>query len=87
MNSKHVSGISGVSTILKISPMKILVNAKQLQDFLLFREIWMPPEIRQSSSAPVANNKHTTIPELLNPEISGSRSNWSIPMERHRVHC
>lgn len=55
MNSKHVSGISGVSTILKISPMKILVNAKQLQDFLLFREIWLPPEIRQSSSAPVAN--------------------------------
>lgn len=55
MNSKHVSGISGLSTILKISPMKILVNAKQLQDFLLFREIWMPAEIRQSSSAPVAN--------------------------------
>jgi hypothetical protein len=55
MNSKHVSGISGVSTILKISPMKVLVNAKQLQDFLLFREIWMPPEIRQSSSAPVTN--------------------------------
>lgn len=56
MNSKHVSGISGISTILKISPMKILVNAKQLQDFLLFREIWMPPEIRQSSSAPVTNS-------------------------------
>jgi hypothetical protein len=55
MNSKHVSGTSGVSTILKISPMKILVNAKQLQDFLLFREIWMPSEIRRSSSAPVAN--------------------------------
>ena len=55
MNSKHVSGISGLSTILKISPMKILINAKQLQDFLLFREIWIPPEIRQSSSAPVTN--------------------------------
>jgi hypothetical protein len=52
MNSKHVSGISGVSAILKISPMKVLVNAKQLQDFLLFREIWVPPEIRQSSSVP-----------------------------------
>jgi len=54
MNSKHVSGTSGLSAILKISPMKVLVNAKQLQDFLLFREIWVPPEIRQSSptSAP-----------------------------------
>lgn len=52
MNSKHVSGTSGVSAILKISPMKVLVNAKQIQDFLLFREIWVPPEIRQSSPAP-----------------------------------
>ena len=52
MNSKHVSGTSGVSAILKISPMKVLVNAKQLQDFLLFREIWVPPEIRQTTSAP-----------------------------------
>jgi hypothetical protein len=52
MNSKHVSGISGVSTILKISPMKILVNAKQIQDFLLFREIWVPSEIRQQTTTP-----------------------------------
>jgi hypothetical protein len=53
MNSKHVSGTSGVSAILKISPMKVLVNAKQLQDFLLFREIWVPVEIRQNPSPPV----------------------------------
>ncbi len=54
MNSKHVSGVSGVSAIVKVSPMKVTVNAKQLQDFLLFREIWMPSEVRQGSSAPVA---------------------------------
>ncbi|KAL3418260.1 fermentation associated protein [Phlyctema vagabunda] len=53
MNSKHVSGTSGVSAILNISPMKALVNAKQLQDFLLFREIWVPPEIRQGSATPM----------------------------------
>jgi hypothetical protein len=52
MNSKHVSGTSGVSAILKISPMKVLVNAKQLQDFLLFREIWIPIEIRQARTTP-----------------------------------
>jgi hypothetical protein len=57
MNSKHVSGTSGVSAILKISPMKVLVNAKQLQDFLLFREIWVPPEIRQTASpAPTSSS-------------------------------
>ena len=52
MNSKHLSGTSGLSAILKISPMKVLVNAKQLQDFLLFREIWVPLEIRQTAPTP-----------------------------------
>ncbi|KAI5918618.1 hypothetical protein F4810DRAFT_691377 [Camillea tinctor] len=60
MNSKHVSGTSGLSAILKVSPMKVAINARQLQDFLLFREIWMPREIRQGSAAPVA--KATTEP-------------------------
>lgn len=54
MNSKHVSGISGVSAILKFSPMEVSVNAKQLQDFLLFREIWIPRDVRQTSTNPMA---------------------------------
>ncbi|KAI9672470.1 MAG: hypothetical protein M1817_003236 [Caeruleum heppii] len=49
MNSKHVSDTGGLSTILKVSPMKAQINARQLQDFLLFREIWVPPEIRHAS--------------------------------------
>ena len=52
MNSKHVSAAKGLSAILKISPMKAQINAKQLQDFLLFREIWIPIEMRHSSSNP-----------------------------------
>ena len=51
MNSKHVSTTNGISAILNVSPMKAQVNAKQSQDFLLFREIWVPPEIRRSSAA------------------------------------
>lgn len=54
MNSKHVSGTSGASAILKFSPMEVSVNAKQLQDFLLFREIWIPRDIRQTSTNPMA---------------------------------
>ncbi|ETI27949.1 hypothetical protein G647_00398 [Cladophialophora carrionii CBS 160.54] len=46
MNSRHVSATTGISAILNISPMKTDINAKQLQDFLLFREIWYPPELR-----------------------------------------
>ncbi|KAG5947954.1 hypothetical protein E4U53_006365 [Claviceps sorghi] len=49
MNSKHFSGTSGVSAILNVSPMKVAVNAKQVQDFLLFREIWYPKELRQKA--------------------------------------
>ena len=54
LNSRHLSGTSGVSAILKIDPMRTQINARQLQDFLLFREIWIPPEIRQSNTAPAA---------------------------------
>ena len=53
MNSKHVSGISGVSAILNVSPMAVSVNAKQAQDFFLFREIWYPSELRKGPVMPV----------------------------------
>ncbi|KAI8960703.1 hypothetical protein F5Y11DRAFT_328859 [Daldinia sp. FL1419] len=61
MNSKHVSGTSGVSAILKVSPMEVAINAKQLQDFLLFREIWIPGEVRQGAAAPVSTVAAETV--------------------------
>ncbi|KAL8836133.1 MAG: hypothetical protein Q9176_006513 [Flavoplaca citrina] len=48
MNSKHIGGANGISVITQISPMKVFVNAKQLQDFLLFREIWVPRDIQKT---------------------------------------
>ncbi|KAF2736772.1 hypothetical protein EJ04DRAFT_575176 [Polyplosphaeria fusca] len=64
MNSKHLSGKSGISAILKVNPMALQINARQLQDFLLFREIWLPPEIRQSSK-PAASAANTEPQEYL----------------------
>ncbi|KAL8701647.1 MAG: hypothetical protein Q9224_000403 [Gallowayella concinna] len=52
MNSKHIGAANGISVITQISPVKIFVNAKQLQDFLLFREIWVPADIRKPAPAP-----------------------------------
>ncbi len=54
MNSKHVGAANGISVITQISPMKVFVNAKQMQDFLLFREIWVPTDVRKAAppSAP-----------------------------------
>ncbi|KAF2817037.1 uncharacterized protein BDZ99DRAFT_564845 [Mytilinidion resinicola] len=61
MNSKHLSGTSGISAILKINPMRTQINARQLQDFLLFREIWIPLEIRKASKQTQTNA--TTEPQ------------------------
>ena len=41
MNSKHLRNTSGISAILRVSPMAMALNAKQVQDFMLFREIWL----------------------------------------------
>ncbi|KAI3335863.1 hypothetical protein F4824DRAFT_462712 [Ustulina deusta] len=60
MNSKHVSGTSGLYAIIKMSPMKVAINARQVHDFLLFREIWIPREVRQGSTAPVVEETRET---------------------------
>ncbi|KAF2101704.1 hypothetical protein NA57DRAFT_34014, partial [Rhizodiscina lignyota] len=63
INSKHLSGTAGISAILKISPMRTQVNARQLQDFLLFREIWFPQEIRQVPEEPPKPVETTAAPQ------------------------
>ena len=49
MNSRHVSNLKGISAILQFSPMTLYVNARQLNDFLLFREIWFPSDTKDPS--------------------------------------
>ncbi|KAL8971001.1 MAG: hypothetical protein Q9183_001264 [Haloplaca sp. 2 TL-2023] len=51
MNSKHLGAPTGISVISQISPVKVNVNVKQSQDFLLFRDIWLPADIRKSAAA------------------------------------
>ncbi|KAL8653572.1 MAG: hypothetical protein Q9210_002011 [Variospora velana] len=53
MNSRHLGAPKGISVITQISPTKVNVNVKQLQDFLLFREIWVPADIRKPAPAPL----------------------------------
>ncbi|EMD62359.1 hypothetical protein COCSADRAFT_120949 [Bipolaris sorokiniana ND90Pr] len=64
VNSKHLNGTSGISAILKINPTALQINARQLQDFLLFREIWIPPEIRRASK-PTPENANSEPQEYL----------------------
>ena len=52
MNSKHVSNADGISAIARFTPVKVSINAKQVHDFLIFREIWVPAEVRASNPSP-----------------------------------
>lgn len=70
MNSKHVSGTSGVSAILSVSPMKISINAKQVQDFLLFREIWYPKDVRAAAAGAGAEST-PPVPKLVTETSQG----------------
>lgn len=60
LNSKHLNGSDGLSCIMKLSPVKSQLNIKQFQDFLLFREIWLPEEMRRSSPAPVVQTSESS---------------------------
>ena len=64
MNNKHLSGTPGVSAILSFHPTRIFINGKQFQDLLLFREIWLPPEIRNAA----ASRTESTSPLSTRPE-------------------
>jgi len=55
MNSKHLKGTSGISAIIKANPSRAQVNARQIGDALLFREIWLPPEIMPEAAPAVAD--------------------------------
>ena len=62
MNSKHLGRKNGMSAILRVSPMKVAVNAKQVQDSLLFKEIWLP------------SNNETSTSETVQPEPSETQT-------------
>jgi hypothetical protein len=65
MNSRHVSGTSGLFAILQISPMKTKLSVKQLQDFMLFREIWLPEEARATTTPNAASQVPETHAHLV----------------------
>ena len=63
VSSKHVSAANGLCVIIKFSPLELQVNARQLQDVLLFRDIWYPQEVRPSQG--VSGFSPTTEPQAF----------------------
>ena len=83
MNSKHVSSAKGLSAILRMGPMTMIINAKQLHDFLLFREIWVPMEMRHSkpSSATLAKTESQAFAVQRYHEVAASGAfPWNITL-------
>lgn len=65
MNSKHLGRKNGMSAILRVSPMKVAVNAKQVQDSLLFKEIWLPSANTTTSSESVQPEPSEAQPYIV----------------------
>ncbi|KAJ5826308.1 hypothetical protein N7474_003446 [Penicillium riverlandense] len=80
MNSKHLGRTSGMSAILRVSPMKVSLNAKQVQDSLLFREIWFPSDDEPSSSSsppPTPSEAQTYIVQRYQQVAAASVFPWN----------
>lgn len=89
MNSKHVSTSSGISAILKVSPTNVQINAKQVQDFLLFREIWVPPDESpvQSTSAQGSSEEQDYVVQRYQQMATAGAFPWNsvIAVEKLQV--
>ncbi|KAJ5084003.1 hypothetical protein NUU61_008582 [Penicillium alfredii] len=80
INSKHLGRHSGMSAILRVSPMKVSLNAKQVQDSLLFREIWLPSDDEPASSPasePEPSEPQTYIVQRYQQVASASAFPWN----------
>ncbi|OKL58000.1 hypothetical protein UA08_06687 [Talaromyces atroroseus] len=83
MNSRHVSASSGISAILKLSPMKTIINAKQVQDFLLFGEIWIPSDdddafpSAQPTPGPIPSDSQTLMVQRYQQVASADAFPWN----------
>ncbi|KAF2154159.1 hypothetical protein K461DRAFT_254355 [Myriangium duriaei CBS 260.36] len=82
MNCKNRNDeLNGISAIVKVAPMKTMINARQLQDLLLFREIWLPEQIRmQQESTPkpsTTENKDDFLVERYRQVAAAAAFPWN----------
>ena len=65
MSNQDAEGVEGLSVILRIDPTKATVNARQVQDVLLFQDIWMPPAERGISTQPEEARSPESFPVMI----------------------
>lgn len=91
MNSKHVSNTKGISALLNVSPVRVALNAKQVQDLLLFREIWVPSNDEPDSEPTFQaqpNEAQSYIVQRYQKVASTSVFPWNtaIAIEKVEIH-
>ncbi|OJJ47228.1 hypothetical protein ASPZODRAFT_132195 [Penicilliopsis zonata CBS 506.65] len=90
MNRRHLGSTKGISAILKVSPLAVMLNAKQVQDLLLFREIWVPSGEDSGGAAPVpapSTETQAYIVQRYQQVAAASAFPWdsTISIEQMRV--
>ena len=87
MNSKHVSDLKGMSAILSLGPMKVMVNSRQIQDFFLFREIWLPRDAFRQEPKPSAPTigPHPIMVQRYQQVAAASPFPWSATVSVARL--
>ncbi|THC98809.1 hypothetical protein EYZ11_001717 [Aspergillus tanneri] len=87
MNSKHLGSVKGISAALRISPMQVVLNAKQVQDFLLFREIWVPsPDVNASPTlSPQSTEGQTYIVQRYQQVASAPAFPWNTTISVEKL--
>ncbi|KAJ6089008.1 hypothetical protein N7499_003855 [Penicillium canescens] len=88
MNSKHLGRMSGMSAILRVSPMKVAVNAKQVHDSLLFQEIWLPSNDEPASNPtpqPESSEAQPYIVQRYQQVASASAFPWNTTIAIEKV--
>ncbi|KGO69429.1 hypothetical protein PITC_064850 [Penicillium italicum] len=88
MNSKHLGRMNGMSAILRVSPTKVAVTAKQVQDFLLFKEIWLPSDDEINPGAtvqPQPSETQTYIVQRYQQVASASAFPWNTTIAIEKV--
>ena len=83
IKTKALQQQGGISAIVEISHVDTQLNAKQLQDFLLFRDIWIPDKVRgaeQRALPSASNNPHEYFIERYRQIAAASPFSWAVTL-------
>ena len=83
MSTKALNQQGGISAVIEMSPVDTQLNAKKLQDFLLFRDIWVPDKMRgteQQSLPSASSDPHEYFIQRYRQIAAATPFSWAITL-------